>query len=196
MTLMSSQPPRPHLKRWTKREYNRLTELGAFDGQKVYLFRGSLIEMSPQHHPHAFAVTKLTNALFAAFGVNGGYDIRIQLPFDVPGESMPEPDGLVCTAPQGLRQPHPNEALLAVEVADSSLEEDRDKAFEYAAASVPEYWIIDVHNRQVELYRDPIPDKSTELGARYSTLRLLNPSDSIELLARPGVSISLAQVFT
>ena len=83
-----------------------------------------------------------------------------------------------------------------IEVADSSQEKDREKALEYAAAGVPEYWLVDVRERRVELYRHPIEDKSAFLGARYSSLQLLNPSDSIELLAKPGVSIQLAQLFT
>src|SRR5690349_5783719 len=148
------QPPPPHVKYWTKSEYNAMVERGAFQGQRFYLFRGELIEMSPQYHPHAFAITELDDALRIVFGVRKGFKQRIQLPFDTPGDSMPEPDALVCTEAQNLRVPHPNEALLVVEVADSSLSKDREKALEYAAAKVPEYWIIDVNNRRVEVYRD------------------------------------------
>jgi Uma2 family endonuclease len=195
MSVVDQHPAPPRVKRWTKDEYNGLAAQGVFAGQRLYLFRGELIEMSPQLHPHAFAVMKLTTALYAAFGVDTGYEIRIQLPFDVPGDSMPEPDGLVCTVEQGARKPHPNRAVMVIEVADSSQEKDRDKALEYAAAGVPEYWLVDVRDRWVELYRHPVPDKSTELGFRYSSLQLLKPSDSIELLAKPGVSVPLSQLF-
>ena len=195
MTVIDQQPAPPRVKRWTKDEYNGLAERGVFAGQRLYLFRGEVIEMSPQLHPHAFAVMQLTSALFRAFGLDEGYKVRIQLPFDVPGDSMPEPDGLVCTVEQGARKPHPDKAVLVIEVSDSSQEKDRDKAFEYAAAGVPEYWLVDVRDRWVELYRHPVPDKSTELGSRYSSLQLLKPSNSIELLSKPGVSVPLSQLF-
>ena len=75
------------------------------------------------------------------------FRVRIQNPFDAPGESMPEPDGAVVTHEQMRRRPHPDAALLLVEVADSSLELDREKAWEYPAASVPEYWIVNMRDR-------------------------------------------------
>lgn len=185
----------PDRKSWTKLEYNELTEQGVFSGHRFYLFRGKLVETPPPGHLEAVAITQLGAALHEAFGIGMGCNIRIRLPFDAPGDSMPEPDALVCTDKQGMREPHPNEALLVVEVAETSLEEEQEKALEYAAAGVPEYWIIDVQNCRVEVYRDPIVDKSAELGLSYSFHRLLNPFDSIELLTRRGVSISLAQLF-
>src|SRR5258706_8552081 len=169
MTIaIDQQPPPPRLKRWTKREYLDLVERGMLSGQRIYLFRGELIETSPQLHPHGFAVMKLNAALSRAFGLDSGYEFRIQLPFDTPGDSMPEPDALVCTTEQGLRRPHPAEALLCVEVSDSSLTEDREKALEYAASQVPEYWIVDVKSRRVEVYRHPSADKTASSGYRYS----------------------------
>jgi Uma2 family endonuclease len=195
MTVVPTQPPPPRVKRWTKREYNELVERGAFRGQHVYLFRGELIEMPPQFRPGAYAVTKLTSALHAVFGVNAGFEIRIQLPFETPGDSMPEPDGLACTEAQNLRRPHPDQALLVVEVADGSLAEDRQKAYEYAAANVPEYWIIDVNGRRIEVYRDPTPDPVAILGFSYAGTKNFNAGESIEPLCRPGAKVSITQFF-
>jgi Uma2 family endonuclease len=194
--LAPPQPPPPRVKRWTKQEYNQLIELGAFRGQRIYLFRGELIEMPPQFHPHAYAVMKLTAALHAAFGVNAGFEIRIQLPFEAPGDSMPEPDALVCTTQQGVRHPHPNQAELVIEVADSSLESDREKALDYAAAGVPEYWIVDVNARLAEVYRQPIADATAAFGFRYASIQLLDARQAIDTVAKPGVLIQLAQFFT
>ena len=177
MTIAIDQPPPPHVKRWTKREYNEL------------------IEMSPQYHPHAFAVTRLTKALVLSFEAEGGHEIRIQLPFETPGESMPEPDALVCTIEQNLRLPHPNQAILAIEVADSSLATDREKAFDYAAAGIPEYWIVDVNRRVVEVYRNPVSDATAFLGFRYGQPTIYNADASIETLAKPGVKIQISQLF-
>ena len=66
------------------------------------------------------------------------YRLRIQVPFETPGESIPEPDCVVVTRTMA-RRPHPNHAVLIVEVSDSSVEEDREMAFDYAAALVPDY---------------------------------------------------------
>jgi Uma2 family endonuclease len=193
MTLVIDQPPPPRVKKWTKSEYMELTE--HFHGQHVYLFRGELIEMSPQYHPHTFAVTELDDELRLIFGVRKGYKIRVQMPFDVAGESMPEPDLLVCTEAQNRRLPHPNEALLVVEVADSSLAIDRMKALEYAAAQVQEYWIVDVKGRRVEVYRHPVPDPTTPLGFRYPPPTIVEATGTVEPLAKLGATIALANLF-
>jgi Uma2 family endonuclease len=195
MSTAIDQPPPPRVKRWTKDEYYDLVERGVFRHQRVYLFRGDIIEMSPQYHPHAYAVTELTAALHEVFGIRAGFRIRIQLPFEVPGDSVPEPDGLVCTDAQSQRHPHPNEAVLVIEVADSSLAEDREKAIEYASAKVPEYWIIDVNNRRVEVYRDPIPDDTARLGFRYASIEHLNVAQEIEPLSKSGVKVPVWQFF-
>src|SRR5438270_5853146 len=104
------QPRPPHVKRWTKREYRELTALGALRDQRIYLFRGELIEMSPQLHPHQFAVMQLNVALHQTYGVAAGYFVRIQQQFDTPGDSTPEPDAAVCTDEQAMRAPEPNQA--------------------------------------------------------------------------------------
>lgn len=185
----------PHVKRWTKREYNELVQLGVFRSQRVYLFRGEIIEMSPQLKPHAYAVLMLTHALFRTYGADGGYLIRIQLPFDAPGDTMPEPDGLVCTADQNNRDPHPNQAILAVEVADSSLAADRDKASEYAAALIPEYWIIDTARRRIELYRTPVSDLRESLQFHYASSTIVEAGGHIEPPGKPNSKIEVAQFF-
>jgi Uma2 family endonuclease len=192
MTVVEQQPVPPRVKRWTTHEYNSLVERGVFQGQRLYLFRGELIEMSPQYHPHAFAITELTDVLHLAFGIRQGFKVRIQLPFEVPGDSVPEPGALVCTEAQSGRHPHPNEAVLVVEVADSSLALDREKAVEYAAAGVPEYWIIDVSRKCVEVYRTSTVGSTTRA---YLPPTIVDASGSIELLAKPGTAIPVSQFF-
>ena len=189
------QPPPPRAKRWTKAEYYKIIEKGAFRGQHVFLFRGEIYEMSPQLHPHAFAMTRLTSSLVFLLGQNSGFEVRIQLPFETPGESVPEPDALVCTTAQFGRKPHPNQALLVIEVADSSLQFDREKALDYAAAQVPEYWIVDANARHVEVYRKPVPDPSSKLGFKYPSPQLVPADQSIELMCKPGSFFAVSQLF-
>jgi Uma2 family endonuclease len=194
MTIAAPQPQQPHAKRWTKEEYNRLVDRGVFhEDSRFYLFRGELIQMPPMLHPHAMSVMQGTKLVFDIFDRNQ-FDIRCQLPFDVPGESMPEPDLLVCTTAAGRRVPHPSEAVLVIEVTQSSLAHDREKAFEYAAASVPEYWIVHLEQKCLEVYRDPVTDPAAPPGMRYSRQTVLKADELISPLAAPGATVAVADL--
>ncbi len=190
MSLLVETISVPTVKRWTKREYNQLVDAGGFEGQRVFLYRGDILQMPPQHHPHAYPVMMLTSFLVQAFGPK--YRVRVQLPFDAPGPSMPEPDALVCTIEQGKRRPHPNTGVLVVEVSDSSLALDHEKAAEYAAAGVPEYWIIDVNARQVEVYRRPEPSAGAVLGFAYQDRQVVAADVSLAPVSSPISTLKIA----
>jgi Uma2 family endonuclease len=193
MTSVIEQPHPPHVKKWTKEEYLDLVERGVFRHQRVYLFRGDIIEMAPQGHAHAFAIRKLDRYLHDTF--KEPYEIAIQLPFITPGRSVPEPDAAVCSPADAAHKPHPSHAELIVEVSYSSLEEDRALAAEYAAAQVPEYWIVDVDNRRVEVYRNPIPDTTATFGYRYRDVQMLKIGDGIAPVNRPDAEIPVGMFF-
>jgi Uma2 family endonuclease len=192
MNLVADKPTKPRVKRWTKREYNDLVEKGAFQGQRVYLFRGEFIEMPPMGGPHAKCVMKVANWLYPNFRPQ--HDIRIQMPFEAPGESMPEPDAAVVTIDALQRSPHPNAALLIIEVSDSSIYLDHDKAFEYAAAGVPDYWIIDLNGRQIEVYRQPVKDDAAPLGFRYASHHVVAIGESLSPVAQPAAKILVSEL--
>lgn len=183
----------PRAKRWGKREYNEIVERGGFSGMNVFLFRGDLIEMPPQGHLHAYALGKLNAFLSLVFGST--HMVRIQCPFETPGDSMPEPDAAVVLNQHAARVPHPDRAEILVEVSDSSLELDRKQAAEYAAAAVPEYWIVDCQQRWVEVYRDIIDDPASPLGKRYSTVRVFKQGDSVSPLAQPEALLEVKTLF-
>jgi Uma2 family endonuclease len=169
-----------------------LVDKGAFRDQRLYLFRGELIEMPPMGAMHARCLIKVTDWLYSNFKPK--YVIRGQMSFDTPGESMPEPDAAVVTNEALQRLPHPNTAIFVIEVSDSSIEWDRDKALEYAAAGVADYWIVDVNARQIEVYRQIVPDQSIPLGFRYSVREVVSETDVLAPLAKPEARITVADL--
>jgi Uma2 family endonuclease len=130
--------------------------LGEHD--RVELLLGVLTEMSPQDPPHAVVTQRLTRWL-APLMVAGTHDVRVQLPFRVPDDtSLPEPD-VAVVARDDARVDHPREALFVIEVADSSVRVDTVvKPPLYAAAGVPDYWVVDVAGRRVEIFEGPAAD--------------------------------------
>ena len=87
---------------------------------------------------------------------------------------------------------NPTSALLVVEVSETTLSYDRNtKGSLYAAAGITDYWIVNVVGRQVEVYRDPVPDPTTLFGFRYQSRTILDPGDVVSPLALPGASVAV-----
>jgi Uma2 family endonuclease len=104
--------------------------------------------------------------------------------------SEPEPDAaLVSGAPRDFIHEHPSTALLVVEVASTSLAHDLKKAGLYARAGVPEYWIVDVKNRQVFVHRAPAPMPGKKFRHGYRERRTEPDSGRIATLAAPEIEI-------
>ena len=171
--------------RWTREAYERLGEQGVIaPDRRVELIDGTLIDMSPQSSLHATAVRKVDEALRTALG--SGYDVRTQLPLALSETDEPEPDVAVVRGRiDDYRDAHPTTAALVVEVADSSLDFDRTtKAAMYARAGIADYWIVNVPDRHVEVYRDP-------RGDLFGTKRTLGADASLALHAEPEATIAV-----
>ena len=167
-------------------EYDRLVELGAFEDEKLELLRGALVTMSPQKGPHAHAASWLTDLLARALGDRAL--VRCQCPLAIADDSEPEPDVAVVPRTR-YRSEHPTAAYLVVEVADSSLRKDREvKRDIYAEAGVPEYWIVNVREQVVEVYRTPVE-------GRYTERRQVGADVRLRLVEFPDVEIVLAELF-
>ena len=108
---------------------------------------------------------------------------------------MPEPDVAIYKAEQLHGDPHPTEAVLLVEVSDSSLAIDRSKAFEYAAAKVPEFWILDVNKLELVVHRDPVADPMAGLGFRYPSMKTFDVRSVVSPLAKPSVDVLVGEFF-
>lgn len=171
------------LKIWTRSEYDRLVALGAFHDERIELLRGQLVTMSPQGEPHAGITAWFMQALVRA--LDPSYEVRAHSPFAASDDSEPEPDVSV-SCPEGGG--HPRSALLIIEVSDSSLRIDRSiKAGIYARNGVPEYWIVDVQARAIEIRTQPADDGYAHVD-RVATGLLrptLLPSVVLDVLAVP-----------
>lgn len=173
------------LRKLRRAEYDQLVALGVFEGEKVELIRGAIVEMSPTRPSHAFVIQKLTRRLLAAVGDRA--DIRGQSSFVAADDSQPEPD-LAVVAVDNDGHAHPSRAHLIIEVAESSLRTDREiKGPLYAESHVDEYWIVAIERRQVEVYRDPV------LG-RWNTAFTVGESGSVSPLAFPDLVIAVADI--
>jgi Uma2 family endonuclease len=182
-------------RRWTRVEYEHLIDVGVFRPcEPLELLGGQLILGEPQGNAHYTAIGLAEDALRAA--LPRGWLVRSQGPIELDDESEPEPD---ITVTQGDRrrysQRHPSRPALVVEVADSSLAFDRaHKGSLYARAGLDDYWIVNLIDRIVEIYRRPIEDPSASFGWRYGSREVLSAESSVELLAVPGVRILVSDL--
>jgi Uma2 family endonuclease len=188
-----AQPPLT-LRRWTRREYERLVDLGAFEREPVELLDGQLIVAEPQGSYHVTAVGSLGSRL--ATVLPPGWIVRVQAPLALDEASAPEPDLAVVRGTWAdYRDAHPTSAALVVEVADSSLAFDRDqKGSLYARARLAEYWIVNLVDRVLEVYRDPGPDPAAAHGWRYRSRLTLSPPETVAPLALPAVRLTVGEL--
>jgi Uma2 family endonuclease len=152
-------------------EYDVLVEQGVFgENDRIQLLDGELVEMSPQHSPHARMIEALNERLMPA--LVGTARVLVQLPLAAGEYSEPEPDIAVVPLDEP-RDRHPQRALHVIEVADSSVRLDLGrKARIYAAAGVPVYWVIDLPGDVVHVHTDPTPDGYTTVGTHPADVPL------------------------
>jgi Uma2 family endonuclease len=189
------RPDTIRIRRWTRLEYEQLVEKGFLgSGDQIELLEGLLIVREPQHSPHATATRLVQEALRTAFGP--GWDVRAGLPLALGRLSEPEPDvSVVRGSPRDYRDAHPTYAVVAVEVAGPSLLLDRTrKARIYARAGIPDYWIVNLVSRVLEVYRDPVVLDRTRRRWEYRMVRSLGPDESISPLAAPHARIAVADL--
>lgn len=175
------------LARISRDVYVRMIDEGMLaEDARIQLLEGVLVEMSPQGDPHVLATLRVVDLLRARVGAAA--HVVSQVPFNATPYSRPEPDVALWPPVPGRRTQVPDRLLLAVEVADSSLRIDRMvKAPIYAAAAVPEYWIIHLADDVLERYTAP----TTSGYARVDTLRR---GDTLTLVALPDITLAVADL--
>jgi Uma2 family endonuclease len=171
--------------KWTIEEYHRMISAGILDNRRVELLRGEIVEMSPEGEPHAYFSTSAGTYLVRLLGDRAV--IRPAKPITLPNNSEPEPDIAIV---QDLgreyleHHPYPENIFWLIEYSDSTLEKDLEiKSKVYAEVGIPEYWVVNLKQRQLIIFREP---QNGEYASK-STIA----SGIIFSLAFPDVPISV-----
>jgi len=184
----------PHVRRWKRVEYDRLVELGMFDGERLELLDGLLLVREPQKSRHAGTIRRALEALRQVLGPE--WQLDSQLPIALDDDSEPEPDvAVVPRDPRVYLDAHPTRPVLVVEVSDSSYRVDHTyKTSLYARARAPECWVIDLVHEAVEVHRDPEASPDAPYGWRYRSVQVLRPLAAVAPLIAPARAIPVADL--
>jgi len=152
-------------RRWTYEDWERMVSGGIVDeDERLELVDGDLVCMTPVGHRHIYTVDLLTE--FLGEQARGRAILRVQSPLKFNAGQAPMPDLLLLRMHEDRyrsRSAGPWDALLVVEVSDSSLADDMAKAREYARAAIPEYWIVDVNRPAVLVHQQPVGGEYTDV---------------------------------
>ncbi len=196
-TLVGTNLPPPFpVRRFTVDEYHRMIQSGILtEDDRVELLEGWIVPKMPHNPPHDSVLDQVQEALLKA--LPQGWRVRVQSAITT-ADSEPEPDIVVAPGPASryrTRHPGPADIVLLVEVADSTLANDRGmKAQLYARAGIVVYWIVNLVDAQVEVYTDPTgPDPSP----RYRQRSDHHPGDSLTFPAGAAqVTVAVADLLT
>ncbi len=193
MAVQAGAPLRLDVRRLKLAEYHWMIEQGFFRAdERVELIQGVLHQMSPEGPRHTAAIDRLLDFFYAALGDR--VQVRVKHPIWLTdSNSEPEPDLVLAKRREDTyseRHPVAAEVFLVVEVAASSLEEDRHvKIPLYAAAGIVEYWIVNLRDNLIEVYREPT---SPDEGAPYYHQHLrFSAQDSVNPAQFPDCAISV-----
>jgi Uma2 family endonuclease len=180
-------PPTKRL--FTVHEYHKMGEAGILtEDDRVELIEGEIVVMPPIGEGHFGNVNRFTDKFYV---FRGRAVIHIQNPVRLGLKNEPEPDIVLLRFREDFyagKFPEPDDVLLLVEIADSSLAYDRNtKVPLYAKAGIQEYWIVDLIHREIVVHRDPS-------RARYRSIQQVKPGDTIAPMAFPDVSLAVTDL--
>ena len=176
--------------KFTVDQYYQMAEIGILTpGQRVELIEGEIVDMAPIGRRHAACVDRLNNTF--APGLSGRAIVRVQGPLRLHDHSEPEPDLIILRWRDDFyagREPGPEDALLVIEVAETSECYDRQvKGPLYAAAGIREVWLVDLVAATITNYREPSP-------AGYAQAIVVTGDDVLAPLAFPDLSLTAARI--
>lgn len=178
---------------WTVDDYDAMYEAGIIDrNERVELIDGEIITLGPIGPEHMESVARLNRVLLRLEGAFGPeYCVIPEAPIGATSDFKPQPDIMVAKGDLGdfgERGLAVSDIRLVVEVSKSTLRTDRKRKFLlYGQLGIPEYWIVNLQSRQLEVYRDPS-------GGGYGTQSTLNPDESVTPLFAPNIRIAVSEI--
>ncbi|MGI8670934.1 MAG: Uma2 family endonuclease [Aridibacter sp.] len=170
-------------------DYDKMIEHGVFnEDEKIELWDGVIIKMSPKGIKHRNATTKTTDYFYEFLRKKSL--IQVQDPIRLDDFSEPEPDIVLAESPlsrYASRHPAPKDIYLIIEIAESSIQIDRRKALKYAQNGIRQYLILNLNTNEIEDYREPSED-----GYRFK--KTYTAEESFELVAFPEVEIKVSDL--
>lgn len=182
------------VKRFTVDEYHRLAELGFFhEDDRVELIQGEIIQMAAKGTLHTNCCRNLLNQL--ALLIAGRAELQCQDPIKLSSNNEPEPDFVILRRRDNYRDalPNPDDVLLVIEIADSSLKYDREiKLPLYAESGIADYWLFNLIENRLETYSEPLQDSQ---GFGYRVKRIVLFNEAIALPNFPDLYLDLSKIF-
>ncbi len=178
--------------KWLIDRYHQAVEAGIFDDQAVELLHGELVLMSPEGTTHAYYSDRAARYLRRLLEINGLAYIREAKPITLPNASEPEPDIAIVQPLDQIyldHHPYPENIFWVVEYAQSSLTKDLEiKSKVYAEVNIAEYWLINLRDKQLIVFRDP-------LNGEYRS-EVIRTDGVISPLAFPDIQVDVRQLIT
>jgi len=175
---------------FTVAEYHRMAEAGILgEDDRVELLGGQVVAMTPIAPAHGSCVNRLTALLAPLAG--GRATPSVQNPVVLGEHEEPQPDVTVLRyRADGYRDMHPRapDVQLVIEVADSSVESDRQTKIPlYARSGIPEAWLVNLPADVIECYREPGP-------AGYADVRTARRGETLSPLRLPGITLAVDDI--
>ena len=187
-TALPAQTAAPTRRRFTVEEYCAMADAGILsEHERVELLDGEIYVMPPIGPPHEDGTTRLSSNLICRLEDRAW--VRVQNSVRLNDYGLPEPDIVIVRLRDDYHRnrPTPEDVLLVIEIADSSLRSDRDvKLPLYAEAGIPEVWIANVPARQVEAFHDPV-------DGVYQSRRIVPADGQISPRAFPDVVLTVGE---
>lgn len=176
--------------RFTVDEYQRMGEAGVFhEDDRVELIAGRIVEMTPIGPRHAGCVKELARLIYHAAG--DAVLLGIQDPVVLESDAAPQPDiAVIRPRPQGYRTRHPGppDLMLVIEVAETSVEYDREvKIPLYARVGIPEAWLVNLPADTIAVHREPGPEG-------YASVRTVRRGETLTPLALPEITLRVDDI--
>ena len=174
--------------KWTVENYHQAIDAGLFADEAVELLRGNLVVMSPEREPHAYYTRSIGQYLQSLLGQRAL--VSEAHPITLPNNSEPEPD-VAIVQPLGREylehHPYPENIFWLIECSQATLTKDlTEKKSLYAEAGIKEYWVIDLQNHQLIVFKDL--QNGSYITEKTLTTGMLSP------LSFPDIQVSVEEL--